>query len=167
MMEGVTDDDLHPGVAAVVAAGQRLGVPVTPREFPGGTRTAEDAARAVGCELGQIVKSLAFVVDGAVVMALMAGTNRLDESRLAAAAGAGPAGVRRARADEVRAATGYPIGGVPPFGHARSLRTFVDEDLLGHAEVWCAAGTPRHVFPADPRALVTALGATVVPLAVR
>jgi prolyl-tRNA editing enzyme YbaK/EbsC (Cys-tRNA(Pro) deacylase) len=129
------------------------------REFPEGTRTAEDAARAIGCEVGQIVKSLVFLLDGAPVMALVAGSNRLDESRLAAAL-AGES-VSRADADAVRAATGFPIGGVPPFGHSAELRTVIDEDLLQYDEIWAAAGTPRDVFAITPTELVRVTGGAV------
>jgi len=111
--------------------------------------------------VSQIVKSLAFDVDGEIVLALVSGSNRLDESELAAAAGAPNGTVRRADPDAVRAATGFAIGGVPPFGHAAPLRTFADSDLLGYDEVWAAAGTPRHVFAIDPNDLVLAAGATV------
>jgi prolyl-tRNA editing enzyme YbaK/EbsC (Cys-tRNA(Pro) deacylase) len=130
--------------------------------FPEGTRTAEDAARAVGCEVGQIVKSLVFLLDGAPVIALVSGSNRLDERRLASALGGESVG--RADADSVRAATGYPIGGVPPFGHVTSLLTAIDEDLLAHDEVWAAAGTPHDVFAVAPADLVWATGGTVATL---
>jgi prolyl-tRNA editing enzyme YbaK/EbsC (Cys-tRNA(Pro) deacylase) len=92
----------------------------------------------------------------------MSGTNQLDESKLAAAAG----GTRCARvdADAVRDATGFAIGGVPPFGHATALRTFVDQDLLGYDEVWAAAGTPQDVFGIAPADLVELTGATVADL---
>jgi prolyl-tRNA editing enzyme YbaK/EbsC (Cys-tRNA(Pro) deacylase) len=111
---------MHPNVQRVAAAGAAMGVEVTPREFPEGTRTAEDAARAIGCDLVQIVKSLVFTLDAELVLALVAGTNRLDETRLAAALGGTAVG--RADAAAVKAATGYAIGGVPPFGHASPLR---------------------------------------------
>jgi prolyl-tRNA editing enzyme YbaK/EbsC (Cys-tRNA(Pro) deacylase) len=149
---------LHANARAVVDAGAGLGLAVAVREFPEGTRTAEDAARAVGVDVGQIVKSLVFAVGDDVVVALVSGPNRLDERRLAEAAGDGSA--------PVRAATGYPIGGVPPFGHPRPLATFVDEDLLGYDELWAAAGTPRHVFPIAPADLVRATGGRVAPLRV-
>jgi prolyl-tRNA editing enzyme YbaK/EbsC (Cys-tRNA(Pro) deacylase) len=157
---------LPPTARAVVAAGDALGLAVEVREFPEGTRTAGDAARAIGVGVGQIVKSLIFTVDGEVVVALVSGPNRLDEARLAAAAGRPGAAVGRADADAVRAATGYPIGGVPPFGYARPLATFLDEDLLGYDEVWAAAGTPHHNFSVDPAALAAATGAQVAPLRV-
>ena len=134
-----------------------LGLTVEVREFPQGTRTAEDAARAIGCEVGQIVKSLVFVAGHEPFLALTSGGNRADTSRLEALMGGLP--VRRANADEAREATGYAIGGTPPFGHARALQVFVDRDLLGHELVWAAAGTPTAVFPIAPQDLVRASGA--------
>jgi prolyl-tRNA editing enzyme YbaK/EbsC (Cys-tRNA(Pro) deacylase) len=144
----------------VAAAAAARGLDIEVRAFPEGTRTAEDAAAAIGCHVAQIVKSLVFLVDDQPVVALVGGADRLDEDRLAAAAGGGQ--VRRADADAVRAATGYAVGGVPPFGHATELRCFVDDALLAHDVVWAAAGTPRHVFAAEPAALVAAAGAEVV-----
>lgn len=141
----------------VAAAAAERGLDVEVRAFPAGTRTAADAAAAIGCKVAQIVKSLVFVVDGEPVVALVGGDDRLDERRLAAAAGGTE--VRRANADEVRAATGYAVGGVPPFGHARDLPCFVDDALLDHDVVWAAAGTPTHVFSSEPGALVAAAGA--------
>jgi len=152
---------MHAAAQRVVDAAHEQGLEVEVREFPEGTRTAHDAAAAVGVEVGQIVKSLAFDVNGEIVLALVSGSNRLDESELALAAGAPSGTVRRANPDAVRAATGFAIGGVPPFGHAAPLRTFVDADLLGYDEVWAAAGTPRHVFAIEPNELVRAAGGTV------
>lgn len=126
------------------------------REFPGGTRTAADAARAVGCEVGQIVKSLVFVADGEPFVALTSGPNRADTGRLAAILGARE--VRRASPEEAREATGFAIGGTPPFGYPRPLKVLVDPDLLAHGVVWAAAGTPRAVFPLSPGDLVQASG---------
>jgi prolyl-tRNA editing enzyme YbaK/EbsC (Cys-tRNA(Pro) deacylase) len=154
---------VHRNVAAVIEAGRSKGLEVAVRQFPEGTKTAADAAAAIGVEVGQIVKSLVFLVDGAPTMALVAGDNRLDESLLSAAAGGGTVG--RADADAVRAATGFPIGGVPPIGH--DLPIYVDEDLLRWDEVWAAAGTWHDVFPVAPRTLVEATGGTVVALAAR
>lgn len=156
---------MHRNVEAVVAAGRRLGLDLRIRSFPEGTRTAADAAAAIGVDLGQIVKSLAFLVDGRVTMALLSGSNRLDEAALAAAAG----GTRCERADAraVREATGFPIGGIPPFGHASDLPVFVDRDLLAHDEVWAAAGTPHDNFAVTPAELVRATGGTVADLAAR
>lgn len=153
---------MHANAAQVVAAAEAEGLTIEVVEYPDGTRTAAEAAAAVGCEVGRIVKSLVFTVDGRPVVALVAGDARLDESLLAAAAGGR---VGRADADIVRDATGYPIGGVPPFGHASALPTFVDESLLAHETVWAAAGTPRHVFEVAPAELVRLSGARTVPLA--
>lgn len=153
----------HPNAERVRQAATELGLEVEIREFPEGTRTADDAAAAIGVAVGQIVKSLVFGVDDEVVLVLVSGQNRLDEARLAQAVGA--SGVGRVNADQVREATGFPIGGVPPIGHANPLRTFMDEDLLAHEVVWAAAGTPRHVFDIDPRTLATATGAQVLALA--
>lgn len=113
--------------------------------FPEGTKTAEDAARAIGCDVSAIVKSLVFVVDDEPVVALVPGDLRLDTARLAQAAGAAHA--RRASLEEVRGATGYAAGGTPPFGHASPLRVFADPALRRNDPVWAAAGTPTTVFP--------------------
>jgi Cys-tRNA(Pro) deacylase len=158
-------DSLHKNARRVVEAAAGLGLALDVRSFPDGTRTADDAARAIGVEVGQIVKSLVFLADGSPVVALVSGANQLDERKLAAAAGANDVG--RATAEEVRAATGYPVGGVPPFGHATALRTFVDRDLLAFPEVWAAAGTPHLNFPVETAELVRATGATVCELARR
>jgi Cys-tRNA(Pro) deacylase len=154
----MTDTTPHRNAALVVAAADAQGLAIEVHEFPDGTRTAADAAAAVGVDVGQIVKSLVFLVDGRPVIALVSGPNRLSEDRLAEAAGGGK--VTRADADAVRRATGFPIGGVPPFGHPAPLPTYVDADLLAYDEVWAAAGTPRHVFPIAPRDL-TRLAAAV------
>ena len=156
---------MHRNVAAVLAAGRSLGLELEVRSFPDGTRTAADAAAAIGVELGAIVKSLVFAVDGRITMALMSGGNRLDERALAAAAGGGSCA--RADAGAVRAATGYPIGGVPPFGHATPLPVFADRDLLRHEVVWAAAGTPNDNFALPPAELIQVSGATVADLAAR
>jgi prolyl-tRNA editing enzyme YbaK/EbsC (Cys-tRNA(Pro) deacylase) len=134
------------------------------RQFPEGTRTAVDAARAVGCELGQIVKSLVFVAGGRPVVALVSGANRLDERRLSDVAGEP---VLKADAETARNATGYAIGGVPPFGHATDVPVFMDRDLLGYALVWAAAGRPDSVFEIAPDRLRDLSAATVADLKVR
>jgi len=123
------------------------GIGLAVRRFPEGTRTAVDAAKAVGCEVEQIVKSLVFVAGGRPVVALVSGGNRLDETRLAAVAGEP---VTKADAQTARAATGYAIGGVPPFGHATNVPIFMDRDLMGHGVVWAAAGRPDSVFEISP-----------------
>ncbi|MEC8729663.1 MAG: YbaK/EbsC family protein [Actinomycetota bacterium] len=153
---------MHANVQRVVDAAAALGLEVSPRTFPDGTRTAQEAADAIGVELGQIVKSLIFGVDGEIVLAYVSGANQLDETKLAEAAG----GVmcQRVDADVVRSATGFPIGGVPPFGHATPLRIFIDPDLLQHDEVWAAAGTWHDVFGIEPHKLVEASGGAVIDL---
>jgi prolyl-tRNA editing enzyme YbaK/EbsC (Cys-tRNA(Pro) deacylase) len=153
---------MHRNVRAVLAAAADRGLTIEPRSFPEGTKTAADAAAAVGVSVGQIVKSLVFLVDGAATMALVAGDNRLDEAKLAAAAGGGE--VVRPDGDAVRAATGFPIGGVPPIGH--DLPVYVDEDLLGFDEVWAAAGTWTDVFPISPAELVRVTSGAVRSLRV-
>lgn len=135
---------------------ERLGLSLQVREFPEGTRTAEDAARAIGCAVGQIVKSLVFVAGTEPFLALTSGPNRADVARLTDLVGRS---VRQANAEEARGATGFSIGGTPPFGHPRPLRVFLDRDLLGHDEVWAAAGTPSSVFPIAPGDLIRAAGA--------
>ena len=155
------DPPMHAAAQRVVDAAAQQGLDVEVREFPEGTRTAVDAAAAVGVEVGQIVKSLAFDVDGETVLALVSGSNRLDESELARVVGGSR--VRRANPEAVRAATGFAIGGVPPFGHTTPLRTFVDGDLLHYDQVWAAAGTPRHVFSIDPQDLVRISQGSVWP----
>ena len=131
---------------------EALGISVEIREFPEGTRTAADAARAIGCEVAQIVKSLVFVAGTEPFLALTSGANRADLAKLAELVGGRT--VRRADADEARSATGFAIGGTPPFGHPRPLRVFCDRDLLGHDVVWAAAGTPSSVFPIAPADLL-------------
>ena len=153
----------HPNVSRVADAARAAGLDLEITRFPEGTRTAEDAARAIGCEVGQIVKSLVFVADDQPVVALVSGADRVDTDRLAAALGA--SGTRRASGDEARAATGFAIGGVPPFGHATPLTVLIDPGLLAHDTVWAAAGLPDAVFPIAPDALVAASGARVAELA--
>jgi Cys-tRNA(Pro) deacylase len=154
---------MHPNVDRVVAAAREAGLDISVERFPHGTRTAVDAARAVGCDVAQIVKSLVFVADGDPVIALVSGSNRVDLARLAAATGTEH--VRKADGDEARAATGYAIGGVPPFGHATAVRVVVDADLLTHDTVWAAAGLPDAVFPIAPAELARVSDARVVEIA--
>ena len=133
------------------------------KRFPQGTRTAADAARAIGCDVGQIVKSLVFVAGGRPVVALVSGPNRLDEQRLAVLAGQP---VTKADAEIARTATGYSIGGVPPFGHATPVPVFMDRDLLRYGAVWAAAGRPDSVFEIQPERLRELSAATVADLKV-
>ncbi len=154
--------DVHPNVTRVVEAGRLRGLEIEPRRFPEGAKTAIDAANAIGVQVGQIVKSLIFGVDGELVLAYVSGANQLDESKLAHAAGG--ATCARVDADAVREATGFPIGGVPPFGHTSHLRVFIDPDLLQYDEVWAAAGTWHDVFGIEPHRLVESSGGTVTDL---
>ena len=154
--------DLHPNTLRVIAAAREAGLEITTRRFPEGTKTAADAAAAIGVTVGQIVKSLVFGVDNEIVMALVSGSNQLDEKKLAAAAGGSKCS--RVDADAVRAATGYPIGGVPPFGHSTQLRAFVDPDLLQYDEVGAAAGTWNDNFGAAPADIVRVSGGVVTDL---
>ena len=154
--------DVHPNTLRVIAAARDAGLEITTRRFPEGTKTAAAAATAIGVTVGQIVKSLVFGVDNEIVMALVSGSNQLDEKKLALAAGG--AKCARVDADAVREATGYPIGGVPPFGHSTQLRVLVDPDLLQYDEVWAAAGTWNDVFPIAPDDLFRASGAVVADL---
>ena len=131
------------------------------QSFPEGTRTAAEAARAIGCEVGQIVKSLVFVAGSDPVMALVSGSNRLDTDKLAALVGSP---VAKADADFTRSVTGFAIGGVPPFGHRRSMPVYLDRDLLSHLVVWAAAGRPDSVFEISPERLVELAQATPADL---
>jgi prolyl-tRNA editing enzyme YbaK/EbsC (Cys-tRNA(Pro) deacylase) len=157
----------HPAVRRVREAAERKGVSLEITVFPESTHTARDAARAVGVELGQIVKSLVFALpqeDGAAeaVICLVSGPNRVDLPRLGAILGRGD--VRRASASEANDLTGYVIGGIPPFGHARRLRVIMDPDLGRFPVVWAAAGLPTAVFPVAPATLRMLADAVVAPI---
>ena len=141
------------------SAAAAVGLTPDVQRFPEGTRTAADAAAAVGCAVGQIVKSLVFSVDGAPILILTSGANQVDTELVGARLGAR---LEKADAAVVREATGFAIGGTPPLGHATPLRTLLDEDLLTHDEVWAAAGTPDTCFPITPDTLLEVTGAEVV-----
>lgn len=147
----------HPRFAEAL---RELGLDVEIRRFPEATRTAAEAAAAVGCELSEIVKSLIFEADGVPVLVLMDGSSRVDVELVRRELRATK--VRRPGADVVREATGYAIGGVPPFGHRTRTRVLADRGLLAHEVVWAAAGTPYTVFPLDPQTLIEHAGGTVV-----
>ena len=129
-------------------------------ELPSSTRTAAEAAAAVGCEVGQIVKSLVFrgSQSGRAVLVVASGSHRVDEGALSTLLGED---VEKASAEFVREQTGFAIGGVPPLGHAHELSTIVDEDLLRHERIWAAAGHPQAVFPLTPAELVAMTGGKV------
>lgn len=155
----------HPAVERVLADAAARGVEIEVRRYPAGTHTAEDAARAIGCDVSQIVKSLVYLADQAIVVVLVSGADRVNEARLSAALGL--TSVRRATAKEVRERTGYVVGGVPPFGHLPSTRVVVDRGLLGHATVWAAAGLPDAVFRIEPDSLVRAASAATADIRVQ
>jgi prolyl-tRNA editing enzyme YbaK/EbsC (Cys-tRNA(Pro) deacylase) len=157
---------MHPTAQKVADAARELGLNIIIKEFEETTRTAEDAASAIGCTVAQIVKSLVFVVAGQPTMALVSGPNRLDEAKLAALCGVGKSKIKRAEAEIVRAATGFAIGGVPPFGHLTRLPIYIDQDFLQFEVIWAAAGTPNAVFAIAPLELVQATGGTVAELKV-
>ena len=148
----------HPAVKRVRAYATERGIDLSVRHYPAGTHTAQDAAAAIGCDVAQIVKSLVFLAGGQPVVVLASGSDRVDESKLAAVLGA--ASARRATANEAREATGFVVGGVPPFGHKTAVPVIVDRALLRHEEVWAAAGLPDAVFPIRPADLVRLSAAT-------
>lgn len=136
-----------------------LGLEVEVREFPDGTHTAQDAADAIGCPVAAIVKSLVFTLDGAPLLVLVSGANRVDVDALGARLGGA---LGKADARLVKEATGFSIGAVPPLAHATELRTLIDEDLLALDVAWAAAGSSSSVFPIDPRRLAELAGGDVV-----
>jgi prolyl-tRNA editing enzyme YbaK/EbsC (Cys-tRNA(Pro) deacylase) len=141
---------VHPTAERFQARLRELGLDAEVQELADSTRTAQEAAAAVGVEVGQIVKSLVFVDDEGPLLCLCAGDRRVDTGRLGR-------GARQAKGDEVRAATGFAIGGVPPLGHEQPIRTVVDASLRRFDVVWCAGGTPHAVFPVSPEALIAAI----------
>src|SRR5213593_1213224 len=149
---------MKPAAARFQVALDALGLRRSVIELPVEARTSQQAADAVGVGVGQIAKSLVFMVDGAPIMVIASGVNRVDARKLATLAGGK---VRRADADTVKKATGYTIGGVPPFGHDTALRLWIDEDLLGHDLIYAAGGVPECIFPLTPEELLKATGGTV------
>ena len=141
---------MHPTAERYQARLRALGLDVEVRELADSTRTAQEAAAAVGVEVGQIVKSLVFVDEESPLLCLCAVDRRVDTDKLGA-------GVRQAKGDEVREATGYAIGGVPPLGHDRPVRTVIDASLRRFETVWCAGGTPHAVFSVGTEALIAAI----------
>lgn len=152
--------DLSPSARKVQDALAALGLALEVVELPGSTRTAAEAAQAVGCQVGQIVKSLIFKAKRSErpILVVASGSNRVDEKRIEALIGE-PLG--KADADFVRLHTGFVIGGVPPVGHTEKLVTFIDQDLLRYPEIWAAAGTPHAVFRLTPNDLVQMTGGQV------
>jgi prolyl-tRNA editing enzyme YbaK/EbsC (Cys-tRNA(Pro) deacylase) len=158
----------HVGIQRVRDAAARKGVTLEMRVFDESTHTAAEAAATVDAELGQIVKSLVFVAPGGngalePLICLVSGPNRVDLARLAAVTG--ERDIRRATAREAQELTGFSIGGIPPIGHIRTIRTVMDPDLGRFEVVWAAAGTPTAVFAVPPATLRTLANATVAPIA--
>jgi Cys-tRNA(Pro) deacylase len=160
--------ELSESIQRVLDAAAKKGVTIEVHEFDESTHTAEEAAAAVGAELGQIVKSLVFAApatDGSLepIVCLVSGPNRVELARLAAVTG--ERDIRRATAAEARELTGFTIGGIPPFGHTRTIRVVMDPDLGRFEIVWASAGTPTAVFPVPPATLRMLANAHVAPIA--
>lgn len=151
----------HPNIERVRERLREQGIEAQPVEFAESTRTSADAAAAIGTTVAQIAKSLVFLADGQPLLVIASGANRVDTKKLGALLSAR---ISRADADAVRQATGFPIGGVPPLGHATPLRTLIDEDLLTFTSIWAAAGTPNAVFETTPADLVKMTNGQVADL---
>ncbi len=156
--------ELSASAQRVQAALEQLGLTLEVVELPASTRTAVDAARAIGCQVGQIAKSLVFRTRSSAcpILVIASGSNRVDVEAVGALIGE-PIG--KADADFVRQHTGFAIGGVPPLGHDKPLKTYVDQDLLGYEVIWAAAGTPHAVFRLTPSDLVKMTGGQVAAVA--
>ena len=141
---------MHPTAEMFQERAQQLGLDIEVQELSASTRTAQEAADAVGVEVGQIVKSLVFVDDDGPLLCLCAGDRRVDTDKLGT-------GVRQANGREVRESTGFAIGGVPPLGHEEALPTVIDASLRRFDTVWCAGGTPNAVFPVATNALIRSI----------
>ncbi|WP_435332809.1 YbaK/EbsC family protein [Haloarchaeobius sp. TZWWS8] len=155
---------MHPSAAEFVAeARSRYDFEPAVEEFPEGTRTAHDAAGAIGCDVAQIASSIVLVADDEVVVSVTSGSNRVDTSKISALCRAET--TRLASADEVKEATGWTIGGVPPFCHDTDLRVFLDDTLTDFETVWAAAGTPQAVFPVEPAQIIAFADAEIATVA--
>ena len=153
--------ELPASAKRVQDAAAALGLPIEVREMAESTRTAEEAAAACGVTVGQIVKSLVFAggESGKPYLLLVSGNNRVNEKGVAAHLGEK---LKRPDANAVRDLTGYAIGGIPPFGHATPIATYMDRDLMQYDVIWAAAGTPKAVFRTEPAKLRDATGAVVI-----
>lgn len=154
---------LSPSALKVQQGLDSVGLQLEVVELPASTRTAAEAAQAVGCQVGQIVKSLVFrlLTSDRPILVETSGGNRVDEAKLSQCVGE-PIG--KADADFVRQRTGFVIGGVPPIGHSEPLQTFIDQDLLQYTEIWAAAGTPHAVFRLTPNDLLRMTGGKVISI---
>lgn len=157
------NDSLSPSAQKVQDALNKLGLALQVVELPASTRTAKEAAQAIGVEVGQIVKSLIFKAkrSGRPILVIASGVNRVNEKTIE---GLIQEPLGKADADFVRQRTGFVIGGVPPLGHSEPLETFVDEDLLRYDEVWAAAGTPHAVFRLSPADLERMTGGRLISI---
>ncbi len=158
-----SDEGLHPSAASVAAVLADLAPGAEVREVDTSTRTAAEAAAALGCELGAIASSLVFIADDCPVLIMTSGSHRVDADVVASQTGL--TGLRKATAEEVRAATGQAIGGVSPVGHPTRLRTLIDLDLARYPKLWAAAGTPNAVFSTTFEQLVEITAGTVTQVA--
>lgn len=157
---------MHPRAAEFRdRAREAYGIEIEVEEFPEGTKTAEDAAAAIGCDVAQIASSLVFVADGDPLVVVTSGANRVSESKLAGILGVPTDAVRTADPDEVGDATGWSIGGVPPFCHETNVPVYLDDTLTEFETVWAAAGTPQAVFPIHPDRIRRVAEAEVVDVA--
>lgn len=149
----MSDKKLSNKAQRVQAALAEIGLDLVVMEFPESTRTAQEAAEAVGCQVGQIVKSLIFQrqPSGQAILIAASGSNRVNEKQIKVLLGEK---IVRADAEFVRQVSGYPIGGVPPLAHDQKIETIIDQDLLQYEQVWAAAGTPNAVFRLSPQQLV-------------
>lgn len=156
--------DLKASARTVQEALDAAGVPCEVKEFPASTRTAADAAAAIGCKVAEIAKSIVFKAANSdtAILVVASGDNRVDEKKVKALVGGK---IRKADADFVRRATGFAIGGIPPCGHAAELTIFLDQDLRSFDTLWAAAGTPNAVFRLTPDQLQTLTGADFVDVA--
>jgi prolyl-tRNA editing enzyme YbaK/EbsC (Cys-tRNA(Pro) deacylase) len=157
---------MHPSTEAFVEeARDRYDFDVDVHEFEAGTKTAEDAADQIGCDVAQIASSIVVDADGDLVVVVTSGANRVDFDRVAALRDVPADAVGMADAGDIKDVVGWSIGGVPPFCHDTSVPVYVDETLLGFDEVWAAGGTPQAVFPIDPETLVELSDGTVESVA--
>lgn len=152
---------MQPAALKVQETLRALGIQRAVVELTVSARTAHEAAQAVGVSVGQIAKSLVFTANGSPILVIASGDHRVNEQKLEAVVAAT---IQRADPETVRQATGFAIGGVPPVGHTSRLRTYIDRDLLKHALIYAAAGSPKCVFPLSPDELLRATGGQVVDI---